>query len=64
LLEATEEELGRLVQEKSADPGIASIYRSVQGIEPGERNYEKKRELLTVIYRANVELLRQLKELP
>jgi diguanylate cyclase (GGDEF)-like protein len=63
MLEATEEELGRLVQEKSADPGIASIYRSVQGIAPGERNYEKKKELLTVIYRANVELLRQLKEL-
>ncbi len=63
LLDATEEELSRLVQEKSADPGIASIYRTVQGIAPGERNYEKKRELLTVIYRANVELLRQLKSL-
>ncbi len=63
MLDATEEELARLVQEKSADPGLSSIYRTVQGLAPGAKDYGKKRELLTVIYRANLELLRQLKEL-
>ena len=62
LLEATEEELARLVQEKSVDPGIASIYRCVQGLAPDTQEHGKKRELLTVIYRANLELLQQLKE--
>ena len=61
LLEATEEELGRLIQEKSIDPGIASIYRQVQGISPDARDYQRKRELLGLIYQANVELLKQIK---
>jgi len=62
LLGASEEELARMVQEKSLDPGIASIYRTVQGIDPSASNYRKKKELLAVIYKANVELLRQLRE--
>jgi len=57
---ATEEELARMIQEKSADPGIASIYRTVQGLDPRERNYTKKKELLSVLYKANVELLHEL----
>jgi len=60
LLDASEEELERLLREKSLDPGIASLYRDVQGLDPSERNYKKKKELLAVIYQANVELLRQL----
>lgn len=60
LLDASEEELERLLREKSVEPGIASLYRDVQGLDPGERNYQKKKELLAVIYQANVELLRQL----
>ena len=62
LLEASEEELARMVQEKSLDPGVASIYRSVQGLDPSARDFKKKKELLAVLYRANVELLRQLEE--
>ena len=61
LLEATEEELARMIQEKSIDPGIASIYRQVQGISPAVRDYQRKRELLGLIYQANVELLKQIK---
>ena len=65
LLGASEEELERLVREKSVDPGLSSLYRSVQGLDPSERNFTKKKELLAVIYQANVELLRQLqKETP
>jgi diguanylate cyclase (GGDEF)-like protein len=61
LLDASEEELARLVQEKSVDPGIASIYRTVQGLDPLARDFARKRELLGLIYQANLELLRQLK---
>jgi hypothetical protein len=60
LLEASEEELARMIQEKSLDPGVASIYRSVRGLDPTERDYARKRELLGLIYQANVELLREL----
>jgi diguanylate cyclase (GGDEF)-like protein len=60
MLEASEEELARLLREKSAEPGVASVYRTVQGLDPGDRDYARKKEMLAVIYRANVELLRQL----
>ena len=60
LLDASEEELQRMLREKSVEPGIASLYRGVQGLDPSERNFKKKRELLAVIYQANVELLKQL----
>jgi hypothetical protein len=39
---------------------VASLYRTVQGLDPSEQDFQKKKELLGVIYRANVELLRQL----
>jgi hypothetical protein len=39
---------------------VASIYRTVQGLDPAEANFKKKKELLAVIYRANVELLAEL----
>jgi diguanylate cyclase (GGDEF)-like protein len=60
MLDASEEELERMIREKSVDPGAASIYRSVQGLDPSEANFKKKKELLAVIYRANVELLAEL----
>jgi hypothetical protein len=60
MLDASEEELARMVREKSADPGVASIYRTVQGLDPRAANFQKKKELLAVIWRANVELLREL----
>ena len=34
MLEASEEELARMIQEKSVDPGVASLYRTVQGLDP------------------------------
>src|SRR6185503_21195935 len=62
MLDASEEELARMIQEKSVDPGVASLYRTVQGLDPAEQNFQKKKELLAVIYRANVELLRELEK--
>jgi hypothetical protein len=62
LLEASEEELARMLREKSVDPGIASLYHGVQGLDPLEHDYQRKRALLTVIYEANVELLNQLEK--
>jgi diguanylate cyclase (GGDEF)-like protein len=61
MLDASEQELERMIQEKSVDPGLASLYRGVQGLDPGARDYAKKKELLAVIYRANVDLLRELR---
>lgn len=61
LLDASEQELERMIREKSVDPGVASIYRGVQGLDPAARDYAKKKELLAVIYQANVELLRELR---
>lgn len=61
MLDASEQELERMIQEKSADPGLASIYRGVQGLDPVARDYAKKKELLAVIYKANVDLLRELR---
>lgn len=62
MLDASEDELARMVEEKSLDPGMASVYRTVQGLDPGDRNYAQKKELLSVMYKANVELLKRLKD--
>lgn len=62
LLDASEEELALMIQEKSVDPGVASLYRTVQGLDPSAQNFQQKKELLAVIYRANIELLRQLEK--
>jgi diguanylate cyclase (GGDEF)-like protein len=62
MLDASEDELARMVEEKSLDPGMASVYRTVQGLDPGDRNYAQKKELLSVMYEANVELLKRLKQ--
>lgn len=61
MLDASEQELERMIREKSVDPGLASLYRGVQGLDPGEKNYAQKKELLSVIYQANVDLLRELR---
>ncbi|MCZ6596595.1 MAG: diguanylate cyclase [Planctomycetota bacterium] len=58
ILNLTEAELQRVMQMKEIDPGIASIYRAVQGLSPQERDFELKKQLMTEIYRANLELQR------
>lgn len=55
-LEVTEEELRRLAAMKNIDPGIASIYRTVQGLSADEENAKTKREMLAGIFEANLKL--------
>ncbi|TAH36868.1 MAG: hypothetical protein EYC70_07725 [Planctomycetota bacterium] len=59
-LETTEEQLKRLARMKGMEPGLASIYREVQGLGDDELNAELKRELLTRIFEANIRLKEQL----
>jgi hypothetical protein len=57
LREKALEEMAKL---KEGDPGIASIYKSVQGLADHESNKEKKKEMLRIIFEKNVELREQL----
>src|SRR5690606_712933 len=57
LLSVTESELKRVAAMKNVDTGIASIYRSVQGIGADEDNAELKREMMKSIFEANLALL-------
>jgi diguanylate cyclase (GGDEF)-like protein len=52
----TEAELQRVLRAKSIDPGIASIYKSVQGLSGDDVRIELKRALMEKIFEANVEL--------
>jgi len=38
------------------DPGISSIYRSVQGLSGAEQDFELRRALMKEIFKANLEL--------
>lgn len=55
-LEETEQALNRIAAMKDIDPGIASLYRAVQGLSPEESNRALKKEMMELIFRANVEL--------
>ena len=44
------------------DDGLASIYRTVQGLSTGEEDAAKKREMLSQIFDANVALFEELRE--
>ena len=52
----TEEQLQNVMRAKSIDPGVASIYDSVQGLSADEVQAELKKELMAKIFEANVEL--------
>ncbi len=56
LLESTESELVRVATLKGEDTGIASIYRTVQGLEENDQRREQKREMLSLIFQANLDL--------
>jgi len=55
----TEQELGRLRDLASMDPGVASVYRDVQGLSIDDARAELKRELMASIFEANLELQRK-----
>ena len=50
----TEDALHRVSQLKAGDPGIASIYESIQGLSPMDSFYMKKKELLGEIFKENL----------
>jgi hypothetical protein len=55
-LEQTEAVLARVAAAKAIDPGVASIYDSVQGLSGLDAALEKKKELLVHIFEANLAL--------
>ena len=55
-LETTEEMLTRVAAMKDVDPGVASLYRVVQGLSVGESNRDLKMEMMKMIFNANVVL--------
>lgn len=56
LLELREEELRRLVATGRVAPGIASLYREVQGLDEDSPHAETKREMMKAIFDANLVL--------
>ena len=59
-LRSTEEELRRVLALKDVDSGIASMYRSVQGLSADATNAKARLEMLSAIYESNLELQRRL----
>jgi len=55
-LELTEDELRRIATAKNIDIGVGSIYRTVQGLSDADAAYETKKELMTSIFQANLDL--------
>ena len=55
-LETTEQELKRVASMKAVDTGLSSIYRDVQGIDAGDSQRERKKELMADIFEANLAL--------
>lgn len=55
-LARSERALEDLSRQKSVDPGIASVYRTVQGLSADDDQWELKHELLVRIFEANVAL--------
>jgi hypothetical protein len=55
-LAETENALRAMAQMKSIDPGIASIYSTVQGLSLDELNYGRKKELLAIVFLENLEI--------
>jgi hypothetical protein len=56
LLDQAEAELREIAARQELDPGVASIYRSVQGLSPEEQDVARKKEMLLLLFEANVKL--------
>jgi GGDEF domain-containing protein len=54
LLGVTEEQLQRVLSMKTIDEGVASIYRTVQGLAPETAQAEQKRAMMSVIFKENL----------
>jgi diguanylate cyclase (GGDEF)-like protein len=58
----TEAELQRVLQQGTLDPGVASIYKTVQGLSARDVQAELKKALMSKIFEANVELRKQISD--
>ncbi len=55
-LVVTEQRLQLVAAQKNVDGGISSVYREVQGVAGGDGQGEKKKELMSGIFQANLKL--------
>jgi exonuclease VII large subunit len=55
-LDQTEQRLRKVSSMKTIDDGISSIYREVQGLNPQDSDFGKKKELMSAIFQANKRL--------
>jgi diguanylate cyclase (GGDEF)-like protein len=55
-LGVTARELSRLREDGESDDGIASLYRNVQGLTPGDGHGDLRRDLMKSIFQANKDL--------
>ena len=62
LLDTTEKEMAEIAAVKGVDSGIASIYRTVQGLSGEEKQFTQKKEMLSLIFEANVDLKREMEK--
>ncbi|MCO5165853.1 MAG: hypothetical protein M9894_05740 [Planctomycetes bacterium] len=56
-LSEREEAIRKLAEMKGFDPGLASIYDSIQGLDPSTLDFQRKSELLKEVFVQNLELL-------
>ena len=52
----TERQLSETMRARPVEEGVSSMYREVQGLSPEDRNYQRKKELVYEIFRANLAL--------
>ncbi len=62
LLGMTEDELRRVSALKGVDFGLPSIFKTVQGLQGSEAQFERKKEMMRTILEANLELKRELEK--
>ena len=60
LLDATEDQLRTVLSARELDPGLASIYREVQGLDAGEPQIVAKKRLMRQVFEQNLVLHREL----
>ena len=60
LLGETEAQLRRARSRSSEDPGLASVYEGVQGLDEDDSQFDKKAELMASIFEANLAMRQEL----
>jgi hypothetical protein len=55
-LQESEAELERVANAKQVDDGVASVFKDVQGLSPGDSRFQQKKGLMSSIFEANQKL--------